>query len=74
MGATVDAMLKSTLVLLVAFVVASCATTVGAGDRATIPEDAASICAAQCESVGLELDALAIGDRYVNCICEPSED
>ena len=74
MGATVDAMMKSTPVLFIALVVASCATTVGTGDRATIPEDAASTCASQCESVGLELDGLALGDGYVNCICEPSED
>lgn len=67
-------MIRSTLIAIVPLRLASCATTVGAGKRATVPEDSTQICASQCEALGLKLDALAIGDRYVNCICEPAED
>ena len=67
-------MIRSTVITIVPLLLASCATTVGAGKRASVPEDATETCASQCEALGLDLDALAIGDRYVNCICEPAEE
>ena len=59
---------------LALLLLASCATTVGTGERATVPEDASKTCEAQCEALGLELDSLAVGKRYVECICEPPEE
>ena len=51
-------MTRAAFVTLASLLVA-CATTVGASDPSTLPSDAVDQCEAQCESVGLEFDALA---------------
>ena len=61
-------------VVALSLLLTSCATTVGASDPTTVPDDSVKTCEAQCEALGLELDALAIGKRDVSCICEPEED
>ena len=66
-------MMKTTIVIPLGILLASCATTVGASDPSTIPEDSVSTCESQCEALGLELDGLALEDRAVSCICEPEE-
>ena len=58
---------------IVGLFLCSCATTIGASDPTSIPQDAAASCEAQCASVGLELDAIAIGKREVGCICEQDD-
>ncbi len=52
---------------------AACATTVGAGDLSSVPDDVANTCESQCESLGLELEGVSIGDRSVDCLCEPDD-
>lgn len=59
------------LVLSLATLLVACATTVGANDPTTLPPNAVEECTTQCESLDLEFDAVAIGDRSVDCICEP---
>jgi hypothetical protein len=61
------------LALGVCTVLASCATTVGAGDPSTVPDDALATCESQCEALDLELDALTVGKRDVSCVCEPDD-
>lgn len=63
----------TTLVGLLSVAVAGCATTVGAADPASTPAEAAQTCEAQCEALGLEMDAIALHKRDVSCICEPDD-
>jgi hypothetical protein len=51
----------------------ACATSVGAGDVSTLPDDAGEICEAQCESLEMEFDGVAVGKRSVDCLCEPDD-
>ncbi|MEM7437921.1 MAG: hypothetical protein AAF436_22425, partial [Myxococcota bacterium] len=70
--ARVTPMLRSTLfALLLSTLAAACATTTGASDMSSIPSDSVESCTAQCESLGLEFDGVTIGDREVECVCEP---
>ncbi len=48
-----------------------CAAKVGVENR-TIPTDSASTCAVQCESIGLELSAVALMAETIGCICQAS--
>lgn len=73
-GAMLRRMYRWLICLYSSLLLASCATTVGSKDPSTLPENATETCASQCEALGLELDAVAIGDRHVNCVCEPAED
>ena len=66
------AMIRWTVFVSAAFLV-SCATTIGAGDPSSLPDDAVNLCENQCEALGLELDALSIGNREVSCVCEPED-
>jgi hypothetical protein len=49
--------------------VAGCMAKVGAED-VSVPEDAASNCASQCESIGLRLGAVALMANTVGCVCQ----
>jgi len=57
--------------LAIAPFVVACATTVGASDPSSLPEDAQQLCAAQCEELDMELDAVLVEKRSVGCECEP---
>lgn len=50
------------------FVPSACTAKVGAED-VSVPPDAASTCAGQCESIGLRLGAVAIMANTVGCVC-----
>jgi hypothetical protein len=64
----------TTLVVgLFSVAIVGCATTVGATDPASTPTEAAQTCEAQCEALGLEMDAIALHKRDVSCICEPDD-
>jgi hypothetical protein len=63
----------TTLIGLLSVTIAGCATTVGATDPASTPAEAAQTCEAQCEALGLEMDAIGLHKREVSCICEPDD-
>ena len=51
----------------------ACATSVGAGDVSSLPNDAGETCEAQCESLGMEFDGVSVGKRSVDCLCESDD-
>jgi hypothetical protein len=55
--------------LLVALSLAGCMATVGV-DKMSIPPDAPQTCARHCQSIGMQVTALAIMAENVGCVCQ----
>lgn len=59
---------RSLLVFAVTWSVSACQASVGS--NLAVPPDAAKICAAHCESIGMRLSAVAIMASNVGCVCQ----
>lgn len=58
--------------LLALACLASCVVPVGIqGGLVKVPADAGASCGTQCESIGMELGAVAIMAGHVGCVCQP---
>ena len=55
--------------LLAVLPMTACMATVGVAN-ASIPSDAAQTCAGHCQSIGMQLSAVAIMAENVGCICQ----
>jgi len=55
--------------LLAVLPVTGCVATVGVAN-ASIPSDAAQTCGGHCQSIGMQLSAVAIMAENVGCICQ----
>jgi len=61
--------LLGTVLLAASLPLAACTATVGV--RAySIPPDAAKTCAAHCQTIGMQLSAVAIMAENVGCVCQ----
>ena len=56
-------------VLVVTLPLTSCMATVGV-DKFSLPTDSAQRCAAHCQTIGLQLTAVAIMADNVGCVCQ----
>lgn len=56
-------------ILIAALSLIGCQATVGV-NNATIPKNAARICAGHCRSIGMTLSAVAIMAENVGCVCQ----
>lgn len=60
-------------VLVLGLALGACVTPIGSGKFHALPEDTASQCAKQCESIGMKLSAVAIMAANVGCVCGQKE-
>ena len=57
-------------IVLLLSTLSACEATVGV-NAVTVPRNAAQTCAFHCQSIGLQLAAVAIMANNVGCVCQP---
>lgn len=48
-----------------------CPAVVGTSALTTVPSDAGQTCEAHCDTIGMDLGAVAIMANNVGCVCQP---